>query len=403
VDVGGSDVQYELDLSAEAVPAPDARVRFGSTDIADGDATPSASDGTDFGAVALGGDGPQRTFTVTNTGGSTLNLPGAVSVPAGFDLVSGLPPTLAPGASADFVVKLESGSAGAKGGQISFATNAPGENPFNFSISGTVTQDGTPPPPPPPPPPPSGPISVAAVEAAVPAVVVGGEKRAKGRVTVRLSNTGPDLLSGPVTVKVFASTDAVVSPAQDLDVGTFQKTLKIKPGSEKAVKVKLPRIPAPPADGDYLLLAQVSGPGGSVATGQGPAVRIEKPFVDLIGQAAAPAALSFGRNATVSLPVLNGGNVLAKGLANVQLFVSLDGTLEAERSFALGALSAVKVSVKPGAVKPLKLKLTLPQAFPPPFGAGSYFLVAELSALDALGALNVTNGDVLGAVPFTIA
>jgi hypothetical protein len=241
------------------------------------------------------------------------------------------------------------------------------------------------------------------VDVKVPAVVVGGEKQAKGTVVVHLSNDGPDPVAGPVTVNLFASTDNVISPDVDLAVGNVVKNVKLKPGATKALKVKV-QIPAPPADGDYLLLAQASGDGagGGVATGAGPAVRIEKPFVDLVGQAGPPASLAFGRPGRVTLPVLNAGNVAAKGLANVDLIVSLDGTLEPGRSFPLEMVSGVKVSAKPGAEKPLKLKVALPDAFPAPFGAGSYFLVVELSALDPLGALNVSNGDVLGAVPFTI-
>ncbi len=132
-------------------------------------------------------------------------------------------------------------------------------------------------------------------------------------------------------------------------------------------------------------------------------MRIEKPFVNLIGQAGPEASLAFGRPGRVTLPVLNGGNVAARGEANVELFVSLDGTLEPGRSFALGTVGAVKVSAKAGATKPLKLNLALPAAFPEAFGPGSYFLVAELSAVGTLGELNLSDGEPLGAVPFTIA
>jgi hypothetical protein len=216
-------------------------------------------------------------------------------------------------------------------------------------------------------------------------------------------NSGPDFLVGPVTVNVFASTDGVISAGDDLAVGQVVKNVKLKPGAAKALKVKV-QIPAPPQDGDYLLLAEVSGAGagGAAVTGAGPAVRIEKPFVNLVGQAGPEASLAFGKQGRVSLPVLNAGNVGAKGKANLELFVSMDGTLEPGRSFPLGTLGAVKVSAKPGATRPLKLKLVVPPEFPDAFGPGSYFLVAELSAVGTLGDLNVSDGDLLGAVPFTI-
>jgi pimeloyl-ACP methyl ester carboxylesterase len=106
--------------------------------IADGDTTPSSTDGTDFGSVTQGQAGPTHTFTVRNDGGSALTL-GSVSVPSGFILDVGLPTSLAPGASDSFTVRLDTTSVGTKSGQISFSNNDSDENPFNFSIAGTVT------------------------------------------------------------------------------------------------------------------------------------------------------------------------------------------------------------------------------------------------------------------------
>ena len=58
-------------------------------DIADGDVTPSRSEGTDFGSAGLGRPGVRRTFVVGNTGPDPLTV-GAVSVPGGFTLVNDL-------------------------------------------------------------------------------------------------------------------------------------------------------------------------------------------------------------------------------------------------------------------------------------------------------------------------
>ncbi len=59
-------------------------------------------------------------------------------MPQGFSVVSDLPAALAPGTSADFTVRMDSGTVGTRSGTISLTTNAPGENPFNFSIRGIV-------------------------------------------------------------------------------------------------------------------------------------------------------------------------------------------------------------------------------------------------------------------------
>ena len=106
--------------------------------ITDGDATPSTGDGTDFGSVAQGNPAVSRTFTVRNDGTTALTL-GTVAVPAGFTLTEALSSSLAPGAADTFTVQLETTTIGTKTGEISFATNDSDENPFNFTITGTVT------------------------------------------------------------------------------------------------------------------------------------------------------------------------------------------------------------------------------------------------------------------------
>lgn len=106
--------------------------------IIDGDTSPTAADGTDFGSTPHGGATVSRVFTVTNTGAGTLNLSGLV-VPTGFTLVEGIASTLAPGASDTFTIRLETATAGTKVGNVSFINDAPGESPYTFRITGTVS------------------------------------------------------------------------------------------------------------------------------------------------------------------------------------------------------------------------------------------------------------------------
>ena len=89
--------------------------------------------------MSIGQTGPISVFTVVNTGTAPLAL-GSVSVPAGFALVSGLPTSLATGASAIFSVQLTATVAGTYAGTVSFSNNASNfsENPFQFQITGTV-------------------------------------------------------------------------------------------------------------------------------------------------------------------------------------------------------------------------------------------------------------------------
>jgi hypothetical protein len=128
---------YELEVYGGGGGAPEITVLGNGLSIADGDVTPSAADGTDFGSVGQGGTPISRTFTVRNDGAAALTL-GAVTVPAGFTLTEGLSASLTPGASDTFTVRLDTATAGIKAGDISFTTNDGDENPFNFRITGTV-------------------------------------------------------------------------------------------------------------------------------------------------------------------------------------------------------------------------------------------------------------------------
>ena len=130
-------VDYTLTLDAENVPLPDVAVTFNDTPVADGDTTPSAAEGTSFGSVQVG-ETSIRTFRVTNLGGSTLTL-GPVQVGQGFEVAEDLSDTLAPGAFDDFSIEMVSAAAGDKSAEVTFVTDAPGKNPFNFNVSGSVT------------------------------------------------------------------------------------------------------------------------------------------------------------------------------------------------------------------------------------------------------------------------
>jgi Ca2+-binding RTX toxin-like protein len=117
--------------------SPEIAVAGNSTNIADGDTTPTTADFTDFGSALQGGGAIQRTFTVTNTGTAVLTTSG-LTLPTGFTLVEGLSTTIAAGGFDTFQVRLDTTAAGTKSGEISFTTNDSNESPFNFSITGTV-------------------------------------------------------------------------------------------------------------------------------------------------------------------------------------------------------------------------------------------------------------------------
>ncbi|WP_019499612.1 choice-of-anchor D domain-containing protein [Pseudanabaena sp. PCC 6802] len=129
---------------AGIVTAPEINVTDGgfggATDsIADGDTTPSTTDGTDYGTTLLG-TAVSRTFAIANTGTATLNLTtGSITVPTGYMITSTPAATVAPGASTTITVQLTAGALGTFAGDIVIPNNDSDENPYNFAITGTVT------------------------------------------------------------------------------------------------------------------------------------------------------------------------------------------------------------------------------------------------------------------------
>ena len=115
---------------------PEIAVSGLGVDIADGNTSLGSTDGTDFGAATKSAT-VDHVFTVSNTGASVLTT-SSLTLPSGFSLVEGLSASIAAGDSDTFTVRLDTTIAGTSTGPISFATNDGDENPFNFSIAGTV-------------------------------------------------------------------------------------------------------------------------------------------------------------------------------------------------------------------------------------------------------------------------
>ena len=124
-----------------ATPAePEITVLYNGVAIVNNDRTPSAADGTDFGDVVYDGTPIDHTFTVQNQGAATLLL-GPVTVPEGFTVTEGLSASLAAGTSDTFIVRMDTGALWVHSGLVQFSTNDPDENPFRFSIEGSVFLD----------------------------------------------------------------------------------------------------------------------------------------------------------------------------------------------------------------------------------------------------------------------
>ena len=145
MDVANNDpdeANYDIAITGTGYSEPEIAVSYNSTNISDGDSTPSTADGTDFGQDLINylPYSPEHTFTITNSGVGTLILtdtPRVNLTGTDFSLVTDAPTSIAPGAEATFVVRFAATSTGAGNGSISIDNNDTDENPFNFNITGT--------------------------------------------------------------------------------------------------------------------------------------------------------------------------------------------------------------------------------------------------------------------------
>lgn len=100
--------------------------------IANGDATPSPTDGTDFGTTD-NGTTVTKTYTIRNTGNAQLDVT-AISVPSGFTQLTSLPLNIAAGGNATFQVRASAASVATFSGNVSITNNS-SVSPYTFEIT----------------------------------------------------------------------------------------------------------------------------------------------------------------------------------------------------------------------------------------------------------------------------
>jgi uncharacterized repeat protein (TIGR01451 family) len=127
--------------------APEIEILGNGAVIADGDATPSTADHTDFGSLEVAGGTQDYTFTIRNSGNSALILSGSPIVQVTGAHASDFTVTAQPasstvasgGGTVTFTVRFNPSAAGLRSAEITVANNDLDENPYNFSVQGTGT------------------------------------------------------------------------------------------------------------------------------------------------------------------------------------------------------------------------------------------------------------------------
>ncbi len=139
-----TDVAYDaMSLTKTVDTNPEILVEGNSTEISDGDSSPTSGDNTDFGSVTAAGGTISKSFTISNTGSAGLSLSGSPIVAisgshAGdFTVTSQPSSSIADGNSDTFTIEFDPSAKGTRTAEVSIDNNDSDENPYNFDIQGT--------------------------------------------------------------------------------------------------------------------------------------------------------------------------------------------------------------------------------------------------------------------------
>jgi len=134
---------YDFAIQGTGTGAPEMDLLGNSVSIADGDATPSTSDHTDFGSADISSGSVDRVFTIANLGNVNLNLTGSPRVQisganaADFSVTVQPSSPVAASGNTTFTVHFNPSAVGLRSATISIANDDANENPYDFAIQGT--------------------------------------------------------------------------------------------------------------------------------------------------------------------------------------------------------------------------------------------------------------------------
>ncbi|MBT6011123.1 MAG: choice-of-anchor D domain-containing protein [Candidatus Marinimicrobia bacterium] len=141
---------YTFTVEGFGLTYPEIEVRGNNLVIASGDATPSVMDSTDFGDVHPVLVKAYATYTIFNTGDSSLVLTGNPLVElqgdaAGEYSVTSMPSASIPaGGSSDFIVEFDPAQTGSRNVSVSIENSDSNESPYSFWLTGYGKVAGTP-------------------------------------------------------------------------------------------------------------------------------------------------------------------------------------------------------------------------------------------------------------------
>ncbi len=136
----------DISLTALTTPQPEIDIQGNAISISSGDSTPSTTDDTDFGSIAVIAGSNTNTFTIYNNGTLNLNLTGGAPYvnisgtnASDFTLITVPTPTILVGNNTSFNIMFDPSGNGLRSAIVSIANNDSNENPYTFYIQGYGT------------------------------------------------------------------------------------------------------------------------------------------------------------------------------------------------------------------------------------------------------------------------
>lgn len=141
---------YTFTIEGTGLTAPEISITGNEIEIPDGDSSPSISDSTYFGDVTASLGVAYVTYTIHNSGSTTLNLTGSPRVNIvgdaedDFTVVSLPSASISTGGSSSFIVAFDPSMVGLRNASVSVTSDDSDESPYAFAIQGNGTGPGSP-------------------------------------------------------------------------------------------------------------------------------------------------------------------------------------------------------------------------------------------------------------------
>ena len=136
---------YDFSIQGTGTVAPEIDISGNSISISNGDTTPSTTDNTNFGFIALSSTS-SHTFTIENTGTTDLNLSGTPVVEitgthaTDFTVTTQAATPIIASGSSTFTIEFEPSAAGLREAIVNIANDDSDESPYSFSLFRELAQ-----------------------------------------------------------------------------------------------------------------------------------------------------------------------------------------------------------------------------------------------------------------------